>query len=67
MSAPSQATVTYVSTLPSTTSTIVLPITPNDVVTWTLNLVRAGGCTFTDATGLLTWIPLMQIVKVTFA
>lgn len=30
-----------------------------------LNIVRGGGFWFTDATGLLTWIPLGEITKIT--
>lgn len=66
MSAPTLATVSYVSTLPSTTSTVVLPITP-DYTTWVLNLTRMGGVSFTDASGVLTWVPQNQILKITFA
>jgi hypothetical protein len=72
MAAPSTITITYVSTLPSTTSTVTLPITPGaggggeaDSSQTMRNIARAGGFFFTDSTGLLTWIPYSQITKIT--
>jgi hypothetical protein len=63
MAAPTQLTVTYASG-----STQVLPIPAgllySDAV---LNISRGGGFWFTDASGLLTWIPLSQITKITAA
>lgn len=63
-------TVTYVSAPPSTTSTVTVPLpsaagTQTDDTLGFLNIVRAGGIRFTDAAGVLTFVPVQQIVKVT--
>jgi hypothetical protein len=65
-----QITVTYISAPPSTTSTVTLPIVSAgggqaDYSMTVLNLVRSRGFWFTDVNGLLTFIPLLQIVKIT--
>lgn len=70
MSAPSSLTITYVSTLPSTTSTqtLSIPDSGGSQANYSLavrNLARTGGFWFTDTTGLLTFIPLSQITKIT--
>jgi hypothetical protein len=72
MAAPTTLTITFVSTLPSTTSTATVPITSGaggggetDYSMMARNLVRAGGFWFTSTTGVVTWIPLAQIVSIT--
>jgi len=66
MAAPTTITITYISTPPSTTSTVTLPIPANsDYSTSFLNAARAGGVTFSDASGTLTFVPIEQIVKIT--
>ena len=78
-----QITITYVSTLPSTTSTVVIPIPAGvqgldsladtnaakqtgfssfDIML--AGIQKSGGVRFVDASGIATWIPLQQIVKV---
>jgi hypothetical protein len=64
-------TVTYISTLPSTTSTVTVPIPSTGSAAqpdWAMavqNLVRAGGIWVTSATGVLTWIPYGEITLIT--
>ena len=63
-------TVTYISTPPSTTSTVTVPLpsaggTQTDDTLAFLNIVRTGGIRFTDANGVLSFVPVQQIVKVT--
>jgi hypothetical protein len=66
MSAPTQITVTYISAPPSTTSTVTLPIpAASDYTTSFLNVARAGGISFTDGAGILTFVPAAMIVKIT--
>lgn len=70
MAAPTTLTVTYISTLPSTTSTVTVPLpsasgTQEDATLGFLNIVRAGGLRFIDATGIVTFIPISQITKIT--
>jgi hypothetical protein len=83
MSALTQVTVTYISTLPSTTSTQVIPIPAalqtldSDANTNASvqsgfssfdmmlgNIRKSGGVRFVSSTGILTWVPLEQIVLV---
>ncbi len=76
MAPPSQITVTYISTPPSTTATVTLPIPgalsltalnsgPDAFDTLLGSLTRRGGITFTDASGVVTFIPMLQITKIT--
>jgi hypothetical protein len=70
-----QATISYVSAYTNGVATanasVTVPVAV-DPTTTLLNLARSGGILFADAAnvstpGLLTWIPLLQITKVTFA
>jgi len=68
--APTTITVTYISTPPSTTSTVTLPLpsaggTQTDDTLAFLNIVRVGGIRFIDGNGVLNFVPVQQIVKVT--
>jgi hypothetical protein len=72
MSAPSTLTITYISTLPSTTSQATVPIVSGagaggeaDYSMQVRNLVRAGGFWITSATGVLTFIPFAMITNIT--
>jgi hypothetical protein len=70
MAAPSTFTVTYVSTLPSTTSTVTIPIpqpgsTPIDFGLALRNIFMQGGLWFLNSTGVEQFIPWGQIVSVT--
>ena len=59
--AATQLTIFY-----GTSSAATVPIAANvDYSQAVLNIARGGGTWFTDASGLLTWIPLSQITKVT--
>jgi len=63
MAAPTQVTIYY-----STSSTQALLIPDGvDYTNMILNMVRGGGFWFSDTTGLLTWIPMNQITKITAA
>jgi hypothetical protein len=65
MAAPTQLTISYGT---SSTQTVAIPSaggTQADYSLAVMNLVRAGGFWFTDGTGLLTFIPLSQITKIT--
>ena len=58
--------VTYISTLPSTTSTVTLTIpTSSDYSATIQNLAKAGGVSFIDANGTPTWVTSNQILKIT--
>jgi len=65
-----QATISYISAytngIATTNTTVAVPVTV-DPTTTLLNLARSGGILFADATGLLTFLPVSQITKVTFA
>lgn len=61
MAAPSNLTISYGS---SSTATVPIPAS-TDYSTAILNIARAGGFLFTDASGVLTWIPLNQVTKIT--
>jgi hypothetical protein len=66
MAAPTSITVTYVSTPPSTTSTVTLAIPSNsDYTTSFLNAGRAGGISFVDGAGVPTFVPVAMSVKIT--
>ena len=70
MAQPTTITVTYISAPPSTTSTVTVPLlsaggTQTDDTLAFMNIVRAGGIRFTDANGVLSFVPVQQIVKVT--
>jgi hypothetical protein len=61
MAAPSTLTVSYGT---SSTQSVAIP----SGIDWTQaarNIFLGGGFSFTDATGLLTFIPASQITKVT--
>lgn len=69
MAAPTTLTVSYISAFTngvgSANTTVTQPIAV-DPTTSLLNLARSGGLLFSDATNVLTFIPLTQITKVTF-
>ncbi len=75
----SQITVTFISAPPSTTATVTIPIpaalqsldstqtqsTGFDAFDTLLSgIVRRGGVTFTDSSGVTNFIPFPQIVKI---
>ncbi len=63
---PSTVTITYVSTLPSTTSTAQLNIpSGSDYGSFVRNMVMNGGVWISSAAGVLTFIPMGQVVSVT--
>jgi hypothetical protein len=70
-----QATISYISSytngVATANTTVVVPVTV-DPTTSILNLARSGGILFADAAnvstpGILTWVPVEQITKITFA
>jgi hypothetical protein len=75
MAAPTTLSVTYLvysNANPAviTTATVTLPLpsagaTQEDASLGFLNIVRAGGARFVDASGVLTFIPAAMITKVT--
>jgi hypothetical protein len=65
MASPTTVTVTYISTLPSTTSTAQLNIpSGGDYGSFVRNMVMNGGVWVTLA-GVYTFIPMGQIVSIT--
>lgn len=70
MPGPTTLTITFISTPPSTTSTVTLPLpsaagSQEDATLAFLNITRAGGVRFVSAAGVLTFIPLSMIVSIT--
>ncbi len=75
MAAPTTLTITYLSysgATPAvvTTVSVTVPLpsaggTQTDDTLAFVNIARAGGVRFTDASGLLTFIPAATIVKIT--
>jgi len=80
MSAPTTITFTYVSTLPSTTSTVTIPIptysagsvggaaqtsVPQEVSVFMKQIYIAGGFWFTNSSGVEQFCPWGQIVGAT--
>ena len=71
MSAPTTLTVTYISALPSTTSTITVQIpkpdntNPLDFTVTMRNISLNGGLWFVNASGVEQFIPASQIFSVT--
>jgi hypothetical protein len=64
--AASTVTITYVSALPSTTSTATIPIPTG--IDWTQhlrNICQAGGFNFVSAVGVNTFVPVNQILNAT--
>lgn len=66
MATPTSITFTYISTLPSTTSTVTVAIPASSTYDATVrNAVLAGGIWVTNSSGVLQWIALSQIVGAT--
>jgi len=80
MAAPTTLTITYISTLPSTTSTVTIPIpvptagsvagvsqtaVPQDFTIAVRNIFLNGGFWFVSATGVNTFVAWGQITLIT--